>query len=108
MQYQLPNGKVIYLSVEEFLTMSDQDLKNLEALNLGDYATSPWDGSAIKRQSKIKEKSDIDKGIDFSEDSDEVQPSIRIHSTTLTVITIDEINSSEYTEEDNSEELEDT
>jgi hypothetical protein len=29
MQYQLPNGKVIYLSIEQFLEMTDQDIQFL-------------------------------------------------------------------------------
>jgi len=107
MQYQLPSGKVVHLSVEEFLTMSDQDLKNLEALNVGDYATSPWEGSAIKKPHKPKEKQDIDKSIDFREDSDEVEPSIIIHGSAMAIITVDDIAPSEQ-EEDASEEAEDT
>ena len=102
MLYQFPDGRVINLSVEEYLSMSDQELQSLAATNLGRYATSPWDGSAIKNKKKIQESDDIDKGIDYTEESDEIV----IHSTTLTIITIDEINSS--SEEDNSEELEDT
>jgi len=101
MLYQLPDGRVINLSVEDYLSMSDQELQNLAGLNIGRYATSPWDGSAIKNKKKIGEDN-IDKGIDYTEESDEIV----IHSTTLAIITIDDINSSP--EEDNSEELEDT
>ncbi len=108
MLYQLPDGRVINLSVEDYLSMSDQELQNLSASNLGRYATSPWDGSAIKKSNKEKKKFDIDKSIDFNEDNDEVQASITIHSTILSIITVDEINSSIFFEEDNSEELEDT
>jgi hypothetical protein len=103
MQYQLRSGKVIYLSVEEFLSMSDQDLQDLEASNLGDYATSPWDGSAIKKPIKPKEEQDIDKSIDFREDSDEVQPSIIIHSTVLTIITVDDLPAEEHEDSEESE-----
>jgi hypothetical protein len=105
MQYQLKSGRVIYLSVEEYLSMSDQDLQDLEASNLGEYLPSPWAGSAIKKQDKPKEKQDIDKSIDFREDSDEVEPSIRIQSTAIAIITVDEIPSSN--DEEASEEAED-
>lgn len=104
MQYQLPSGKVIHLSVEEYLAMSDQDLKDLEASNLGDFASSPWEGSAIRKPKKSKEQPDVDKSIDFREDSDEVQPSITIHSSAIAIITVDDIAPSE--EEDTSEEVE--
>lgn len=106
MQYQLPTGKVINLSVEEYLSLSDQDIQDLTASNLGDYATSPWEGSIIKKPNKLKEKPDIDKSIDFREDSEEVEPSIRIHSATMTIITIDDTAPSE-TEEASEEAEED-
>lgn len=103
--YQLKTGKVIYLSVEEYLGMSDQDLQDLEASNLGDYTPSPWTGSAIKKEHKPKEQKDIDKSIDYREDSDEVEPSITIHSTVLTIITVDEIPASEEPEVDSEEDI---
>jgi len=105
MQYQLPSGKVIHLSIEDYLAMSDQDLKDLEATNLGEYASSPWEGSAIKQHTKPKEKSEIDKSIDFKEDSDEMEPP-RILSSTMTILTVDEIPPSD--EGDVSEEVEET
>jgi hypothetical protein len=104
MLYQLPNGKVIHLSVEEYLSLSDQDIQDLSASNLGDYATSPWTDSAIRKPRKNQEHKDVDKRIDYQEESDEIV----IQSVSLTTFTIDEINSSEITEEDNSQELEDT
>jgi len=36
MLYQLPSGKVVYLSTEEFLSMSDQDLHDLTNSGAGD------------------------------------------------------------------------
>jgi hypothetical protein len=104
MLYQLPNGKVIHISIEEYLNLSDQDIQDLSALNLGDYATSPWTDSAIKKPHKYKDPRDINKDIDYTEESDE----IIIESTTLTILTIDEIESSHTDEDTNSEELEDT
>lgn len=107
MQYQLPSGKVIHISVEDYLSMSDEELRDLEASGMGEYPTSVWEGSAIKKQSKPKEKPDIDRGIDFKEDSEEVEPSIRIQSTSIAIITVDEIPPSEN-EDDISEEIEET
>ena len=106
MQYQLPDGRVIYLSVEEYLSMSDQELQNLSASRLGSYATSPWDDSAIKNKKRTKESIDIDKDIDYTEESEEIPISISPCLATLTIITIDDITS--YEEEDASEEAEDT
>ena len=104
MLYQLPNGKTINLSIEEYLSLTDQDIQDLMALNFGDYASSPWVDSAIKKPRKEKKSKDIDKSIDYTEDSDEIV----IQSTTFTIITIDDIESSEISEDDSSEELQDT
>lgn len=104
MLYQLPNGRVIHISIEEYLNLSDQDIQDLSALNLGDYVASPWSDSAIKKEHKNKDQRDINKDIDYTEESDE----IIIESTTFTILTIDEIESSITTEDTSSEELEDT
>jgi len=102
--YQLPNGKVINISVELYLDLTDQDIQDLIAGNYGEYPTSNWVDSAIKRPNKNQDTRDIDKSIDYTEDSDEIV----IHSTTFTIITVDDINSSDIIDEDSSEELEDT
>jgi len=104
MLYQLPNGKTINLSIEEYLSLTDQDIQDLMALNFGDYISSPWADSAIKKSHKEKKSKDIDKSIDYTEDSDEIV----IQSTTFTIITVDDIESSEIAEDDSSEELQDT
>lgn len=104
MLYQLPNGKVVNLSLEEYLSLTDQDIQSLMASNYGDYATSPWVDSAIKKSRKKKEPKDIDKSIDYTEESDE----IIIHSTTLSLIIIDDINLSSEIEDEDSEESQDT
>tara|TARA_R110000772_G_scaffold109096_1_gene212291 strand:+ start:465 stop:713 length:249 start_codon:yes stop_codon:yes gene_type:complete len=54
MLYQLQNGKVIYLSIEEFLDLTDEDIQHLMALNAGDYITDPFSGSAMKKNTKKK------------------------------------------------------
>ena len=46
--YQLPSGKVINITIEEFLNLTDLDIQNLTASGLGVYANSPWYNSAIK------------------------------------------------------------
>jgi hypothetical protein len=49
MLYQLPNGKVVNISVEEYLNLTDEDIQALVALNFGEYATSYWFGSCINQ-----------------------------------------------------------
>lgn len=96
MQYQLPTGKVIYLTVEEYLSLSDEDIQAIIAGNLGDYPSSYWEGSAIKSKSKPEH---VHKDIDYEEDSDE----ITITTVSINTLTVDEIDSLED-QEDSSEE----
>jgi hypothetical protein len=96
MMFQLPTGKVIYLSVEEYLSLSDEDIQGLIAGNLGDYPTSYWDGSVIKKNSKPEH---VHKDIDYEEDSEE----IIITTVSIHTLTVDEVDSLED-QDDSSEE----
>lgn len=51
MLYQLPNGKVIEISTEQFVEMSDEELEYLIAYNYGDVLENPWFGSVLNSQS---------------------------------------------------------
>lgn len=74
MLYQLPTGKVIRLTVEQYLDMTDADIDYMVRMNAGEYISSPFHGSAIKKPKKAeKEDSDIDKSIDFEPEFDEKQ-----------------------------------
>lgn len=50
MLYNLPNGKVIELSVEEFLEMTDEELEYLVGLNYGEPIENPFFGSVLEKQ----------------------------------------------------------
>lgn len=72
MMYQLPNGKVIHLTVEEYLDLTDNDIQYLMSLNAGEYAHSPFTGSVIKnRKKQTEEEIEEDKSIDYIPESDE-------------------------------------
>tara|TARA_R110002110_G_scaffold256563_4_gene472558 strand:+ start:519 stop:791 length:273 start_codon:yes stop_codon:yes gene_type:complete len=64
MIYQLPNGRIIHLSLEQYLDMSDQDIQELNCLG-SEYtseATDPFFKSALtggSKASKIKNTTDI-------------------------------------------------
>ena len=78
MLYQLPNGKVIQLSIDQYLALTDQDLQYLVAINYGETITSPWYNSVIsdKHVLKIdKEDTSIDCTLE-SEDIDNIDSSI--------------------------------
>jgi hypothetical protein len=49
MFYQLPNGKVIEMTVEQYLDMTDEELEYLIAFNYGDHLENPWIGSVLNK-----------------------------------------------------------
>jgi len=49
MLYQLPTGKVIEISTEQYLQMTDEDFEYLIAYNYGDNQEDPWFGSVISK-----------------------------------------------------------
>ena len=48
MQYSLPNGKVIYLSIEQYLEMTDLDIQFLMSIDHGVHIVDPFTGSAVE------------------------------------------------------------
>lgn len=51
MLYQLPNGRTIEMSVEQYLDMTDDDFEYLIAHNFGDELEDPWFGSVLNKPS---------------------------------------------------------
>lgn len=75
MIYQLPTGKIIYITVDQFLSLSDEELDALSAQNIGEYAKSPWVGSVIRGAKKRIPKEDQeqhDSSIDYTEENEEL------------------------------------
>lgn len=48
MIYQLPNGKCIELSTEQYLKMTDQELRNLIAADAGEEFNDPFIYSVLR------------------------------------------------------------
>lgn len=68
MYYQLPNGKVVQMSVDEYLSLSDKDIQYLLSINAGDYISNPWTGSVITKKGLIPDE-DLDvEEIEFYEE----------------------------------------
>lgn len=59
MLYQLPNGKVIEMTIEQFVEMSDEELEYLIAYNYGDVFENPWIGSILNKHD-VNMPDDID------------------------------------------------
>lgn len=55
MQYQLPNGKVIHLSIDEYLNLTDEDIQYLMAIDYGEYIINPFVGSAVETNNREKQ-----------------------------------------------------
>lgn len=74
MYYQLPNGKVVQMSVEEYLSLTSKDIQYLLSVNAGEYLPNPWSGSAISK-SRISSEEEIDPEIDeeITEYSEEIE-----------------------------------
>jgi hypothetical protein len=52
MYYQLTTGKVVKLSLEEFLELTDADVQFLMSIDYGDHIIDPFHGSAVENTSR--------------------------------------------------------
>jgi|GEM_PF-2391144 len=68
MLYSLPNGRTIEISLEEYLSLTDQDIQDIIASNSGYNVASPFFNSSISQKSRLKTDTEIDKSIDYSEE----------------------------------------
>ena len=60
MLYQLPNGKVIEISTEQYIEMSDEEFEYLIAYNYGEVVEDPWFGSVISKADNSPKEDVID------------------------------------------------
>jgi len=52
MLYQLPNGKVIYLTVDQYIDLTDLDIQYLMSIDYGDHILNPFTDSAVVQNTK--------------------------------------------------------
>jgi len=50
--YQLPNGKIVRLTIDEYLYLTDDDINYLMSIDYGESANNPWIGSCLPYNSK--------------------------------------------------------
>jgi hypothetical protein len=60
MLYNLPTGKTIQLSVEQYLDMTDEEFEYLISINYGDNIQDPFYKSMIKEKPSAYKKDDDD------------------------------------------------
>ena len=52
MYYQLPNGKTVYLTIEEYLDLTDADIQYMMSIDYGESILNPFKGSAVDTSEK--------------------------------------------------------
>jgi len=52
--YQLPNGKTVYLTIEEYLDLTDSDIQYLMSLDYGESILNPFYGSSVDKKESEK------------------------------------------------------
>lgn len=73
MLYQLPNGRVLNLSVDQILGLTAQDIRDLNSMPIGYYpSASTHVSEEFHKIEKAVKKDFTDEGIDYIADSDEV------------------------------------
>jgi hypothetical protein len=81
MIFQLPNGKIMHLSVEEYLHLTDEDIQYLISTGYGVEPSNPFYSSSLSKPSSEKEpKQDID----YQPESDEATVTVFISIDKLT------------------------
>lgn len=87
---QLKNGKCLYLTVEQYLALSDIDIEEITSLNIGSFLEDPFKHSSIITKQKITIiEEEIDTSIDYKEESEEIE--VRCKRTYLTIDELNEI-----------------
>lgn len=72
MLYQLPNGRVVYLSIEIYLDLTDEDIQALVATGYGEQPSNPFFGSVINSPRSTSSDDYYDRdGLDYDSDNDE-------------------------------------
>lgn len=89
MQYQLPNGRVINITIEQYLSMSDSDIQYLLCTNAGESVHNPFTGSALDENTTEKQE----KIYDFTFNVDDEAEIKEISIEDLTQEDLDRIDS---------------
>lgn len=71
MLYQLPNGKVINISMEDYFNLTDEDIQYLISVDAGEHL-STFHSSSIKKSST---RSVIANTVDYDRENEENQSS---------------------------------
>ena len=73
MIYQLPTGKIVHLSLEEYLNLTDEDVQYLISTGMGGSPNNPFYSSALSKKGVAEKAAAHDASIDYKADNDEVE-----------------------------------
>lgn len=73
MIYQLPTGKIVHLSLEEYLNLTDEDVQYLISTGTGGSPNNPFYSSALSKKGVVDNTIPHDTSIDYKTDNDEVE-----------------------------------
>jgi len=74
MYYQLPTGKVVQMTIEDYLNLTYRDVQYLLSINAGEYIHNPWADSAISRIKKeIEEEFGEESAVAVFENAEEIE-----------------------------------
>ena len=75
MIYQLPSGKTIHISLEEYLNLTPEDIQYLISTGMGGSPTNPFYCSAIKNPTRSKDTDEDphDTSVDYNQDTEEIE-----------------------------------
>lgn len=90
MIYQLPNGKVLWLTTEEYLNLTDEEIVYIVSLGYGESANSPWIGSVLS--DRTKGTNSEDDALDYSDVFDDYGADIN------NAMSLDDIDTDMYPE----------
>jgi hypothetical protein len=80
MLYQLPNGRSVEISLERFLKMTDQDLKDLGTFNDGENINDPFALSVLRYGTTCIDDEDIDEvDEEVEQDLTDVNPEEKLY-----------------------------
>lgn len=92
MIYQLPTGKIVHLTIDQFLDLTDDDIQYMISINHGDHVRSPFYDSAIKGQKNTVIINKNDHSMDYTPDDQDKSHGDNVQDNEILLDDIDDIS----------------
>ena len=74
MIYQLPTGKIVYMSLQTYLDLTEEDIQYLVSTGTGASPNNPFHGTAMKPTRATNDDEEThDHSLDYQPESEEVE-----------------------------------